>query len=198
MKYIFPLVLLITLISCETEDNEVSIELGKNKQFTNLPSCNCDSLVLNENKKLELKNSIFTGTCFLNYPIGDQKYIEKQILDGTIHGKITYFDKTGDLLFEEIYNQGKLLTSADNKSHCNCTDLLMKGGENNIKKNYLNKSLFTGTCEGYFPNTNQLYLESNYKNGLLNGFTVYYNKDGSMLMMQNYKDGVLIEDIIPQ
>tara|TARA_B100000809_G_C15018442_1_gene487551 strand:+ start:250 stop:849 length:600 start_codon:yes stop_codon:yes gene_type:complete len=199
MKYILVLFLFITLISCEnSKDTKVSVELGENKEFVNLPSCHCDSLILNETEKLVLLETIFTGTCFLNYPQADQKYIEKQILDGLIHGKISYFDKTGELLFEEVYNKGKLLTNAENKSRCNCMDLIMKDGENNFKKNYLNESLFTGTCEDFFPNTNQLYLESNYKNGLLHGFTVYYQKDGSVLMMQNYKDGVLIEDIIPQ
>lgn len=199
MKYILPLLVFVTLISCESKpEAEVDIELGHNKEFENLPMCNCDSLVSDEKDKLLLDESIFTGTCFLNYPNGDQKYIEKQILDGTIHGKITYFDKAGEILFEETYNKGKLLTNAENKSRCNCTDLVMKEGENNLKKNYLNESLFTGTCEDFFPNSDQLYLESNYKDGLLDGFTIYYQKDGAVLMMQDFKAGVLIEDIVPQ
>lgn len=199
MKYILPLFLFVTFISCETkEDNEVSIELGHNKEIENLPECNCDSLTLNESDQLVLSESIFTGICFLNYPGGDQKYIEKQILDGTIHGKITYFDKSGEVLFDETYNNGKLLNNAENKSRCNCMDLVMKDGENNLMKNYLNESLFTGTCQDFFPNSDQIYLEANYKNGLLDGFTIYYQKDGSVSLMQDFKEGVLIEDIIPQ
>ena len=198
MKYILSLFLLLPLISCESSEDNVSVEMGDNKKFKNLPECNCDSLLIDDRNKLNLSESLFTGTCFLNYPGENQKYIEKQILDGNIHGKITYFDKAGEILIEEIYNNGVLLTDAENKSRCNCTELTMKEGKNNLKKNYLNESLFTGTCEDFFPNSDQLYLESNYKNGQLDGFTVYYQKDGSVLMMQEFKDGVMLEGIVPQ
>lgn len=199
MKNRIYILLSLILISCNSGNKEeTSIELGRNKESETLPSCNCDSLIKNPNNELLFGGEIFTGFCFSNYPSSEQKYIEKQILDGLVHGKITYFGKTGKILFDESYSYGELLTSTENESRCNCKNLKIKESSDKQKKNYLNESLFTGTCQDFYPNTNQIYLEANYKKGILHGFTIYYNKDGSVLMMQSYEEGTLIKDIIPQ
>jgi len=200
MKFLFITISVFSLlIGCNTlHKEETVIEMGNNKESESIELCNCDDLSENDKKELTLNGQVYTGNCFLDYPQSDQKYIEKQILNGKVHGKITYFDKQGNVLFEETYNNGNLLGDLENKSTCSCAELTIKETDDGVVKNYLNDILYTGGCEDYFPNTNQLYLESNYKDGLLNGFTIYYQKDGSVLMMQEYKDGVLMEDIIPQ
>jgi len=200
MKYLFFIALTFSFFTaCNSSHKEDTvIEMGNNKESESIALCNCDDLIENENKELSLNGQVYTGNCFLDYPQSDQKYLEKQILNGKVHGKIIYFDKQGNVLFEETYNKGNLLGDLDNTSACSCADLIIKETDDGVNKNYLNDILYTGGCEDYFPNTDQLYLESNYKNGLLDGFTIYYQKDGSVLMMQEYKDGVLIEDIIPQ
>lgn len=196
--FILTLFILTLFIGCDSSHNEETvIEMGNNKESDISASCNCDDLDANSENLLILDSKVFTGTCFLNYPQSDQKYIEKQILNGKVHGKITYFDKLGELLFEETYNNGNLVGDLENNTKCDCSDIVIKESED-FSKNYLNDILYTGGCEDFYPNSDQLYLESNYKNGLLNGFTIYYQKDGSVLIMQEYKDGVLIEDIVPQ
>ena len=70
--------------------------------------------------------------------------------------------------------------------------------ENGLKKHYLNNSLYTGKCSDNFPNSDQVYLEANYKDGLLHGYTIYYQKDGKVLMIHNYENGEIIKEITPQ
>jgi antitoxin component YwqK of YwqJK toxin-antitoxin module len=90
------------------------------------------------------------------------------------------------------------LSNTEIESHCNCKDLKMKASSDKLTKNYLNTILFSGSCEDYYPNSDQIYLEANYKKGLLHGFTIHYTKNGSAILMQKYEEGILIEEIIPQ
>lgn len=199
MKNLFLSALTLIFFACNSssEPQKTEVEMGNNMESDITAICNCDELEENDEKLLQLNGTIYTGNCFLNYPNSDEKYIEKQILNGKVHGKIAYFDKNGGLLFEETYNDGNLVGDLENSSVCDCSDIVLDKSDG-TPKYYLNDILYTGSCEDYYPNSEQLYLESNYKDGQLDGFTIYYQKDGSVLMMQNYKEGVLLEDIIPQ
>jgi antitoxin component YwqK of YwqJK toxin-antitoxin module len=198
MKKIIVNLLLITLVvSCNSNNDITTIELGENKEVDMSALCNCDSLATNSTGILTLKTEVFSGKCFSNYPNSDQKYIEKEILKGEYHGKVTYFDKQGELLYSETYNKGASLGDVENQPNCNCMDIDRRD-ENGVKKHYLNKSLYTGKCSDNFPNSDQVYLEANYKDGLLHGYTIYYQKDGKVLIIHNYENGEIIKEITPQ
>jgi antitoxin component YwqK of YwqJK toxin-antitoxin module len=172
--------------------------MGDNKEAVALEECYCDSLTSNTNNELVLNDNVFTGNCIANYPFSDQKYIEKQILNGKIHGKIIYYDKTGAVLIEEMYKNGDLVGNiGDNTNQCTCAELRIKKTDS-ISKTYLNDVLFSGHCADYFPDTEQLSLEANYNNGLLNGFTIFYKKNGNSLIIQEYENGKMLSEIFPQ
>jgi antitoxin component YwqK of YwqJK toxin-antitoxin module len=54
---------------------------------------------------------------------------------------------------------------------------------------------FTGRCEKFYENSNQLYMESSYKKGILDGYTIYYNRDGSTILMEKYELGVMTSTV---
>jgi antitoxin component YwqK of YwqJK toxin-antitoxin module len=54
---------------------------------------------------------------------------------------------------------------------------------------------YTGSCEEYYPDMNQLYMRINYRDGILQGYSSYFNKDGSTLLIQKYENGELISAI---
>ena len=196
-KIILNLTLVLLVVSCNSESDSTTIELGENKTIDMSASCHCDSLKTDSTEILKLQNDVFTGTCFSNYPNSDQKYIEKEILKGEYHGKVTYFDKQGKTLYSETYSKGTAMGDLDNQPNCNCMDIETKD-ENGVKKHFYKNSLYTGKCSDNFPDTDQVYLEANYKDGLLHGYTIYYKKDGAVLMMHNYENGEIIKEITPQ
>ena len=196
-KIIFNLLLITLLVSCNSNENTTTSDLGKNQEVDMSALCNCDSLETTVTGLLTLKSKVFSGRCYSNYPNTNQKYIEKEILKGNYHGKVTYFDKHGDLLYSEAYNKGTSFSDLENQPNCNCMDIDRRD-ENGVKKHYLKNSLYTGKCSDNFPNSKQAYLEANYKDGLLHGYTIYYQKDGTVLMIDNYDNGKIIKEITPQ
>jgi len=196
-KFIFSLITLFFLIACNSNQTKTEVELGTNNESDISESCYCDSLKKNLENRLELNHKLYSGSCFSNYPNSKQKYIEKQIFEGKYHGKITYYDKNGKKLYSETYNKGESLGDLEHQPNCNCNDIKLKD-ENGIKKYYYKDVLYTGKCSDYYPNTNQVYLESNYQNGLLHGFTIYYQKDGKVLMIHDYENGKIIKEINPK
>lgn len=196
-KTFLNLCIIILIASCNSKPDTTTIELGENKEVDMSTLCNCDSLQTNSSGELVLKSEAYTGRCYSNFPNSEQKYIEKEILKGEYHGKVTYFDKSGKLLYSETYNKGTSLGDIENQPDCNCMDIEMKD-ENGIKKHYLKSTLYTGKCTDNFPNSDQRYLEANYKDGLLHGYTIYYKKDGKVLMMHNYEEGKIIKEITPK
>ena len=197
MKYFSIVVLFFCFFSCESNQQKTEVELGDNKEIDiDIVTCNCDSLKLNKNNKLTFNNNVFTGICELNYPETEQKYIDKQIVEGEVLGKVSYYSKLGEFLYAEVYNKGKLKSDGQNIHNCNCSELTIKT-EDGVNKNYLQNNLFTGTCEDFYPNSKQVYIESTYKNGLLDGYTTYFNKNGSTIYMQKYKVGQLLKEIYP-
>ncbi len=198
MKQIILIFLGLYAFSCNNTNTKTEVEMGSNKEIVDLEMCLCDSLTESSDHSFELNGVLFTGNCISNYPMSDQKYIEKQILNGKIHGKISYFDKSGHVLVEEMYNNGNLIGNiGDNTNQCACAALKIKDIDNSSKA-FLNNILFSGHCEDYFPNSKQISLEANYNKGLLDGFTIVYKKNGQSLMIQEYDNGQLLNEIYPK
>ena len=54
---------------------------------------------------------------------------------------------------------------------------------------------FTGTCQSYYPDAEQVYMEAIYENGFLEGRSTFYDQDGKMLYTEVYKQGYLEKTI---
>ena len=197
MNKILLLPLLIWICSCQSVVSDGAVEtFGESKAIGELANCNCADLVENEAGVLLLDGKIFTGICLIKYEGTDHKYIEKQILNGVINGKISYYGKDGSVLFEEYFNQGKMQLDLTKESiRCNCKVLTKKTRVDNRK--YYKDQLFTGTCFDVYPASKQPYFEAAYKNGERNGFTSYYNKGGDLLFTEKYRNDSLIKIIEP-
>lgn len=191
---IFSFSLTLLIMSCKNDKKAPLIEMGSNKEIETLQNCNCDSLTKNEDGTLLLNNKIYTGTCELFYPNSTQKYMVQQILDGQVNGSIFYYDKNGTVILEEEYVKGKKIGNKDEILMVNCKDLVSKDNDTGEKIYYYNDKPFTGTCEDYYPESQQTYIVSNYKDGKLNGYTTYFNKDGSTLIMNKYKDNKVVSE----
>ena len=141
------------------------------------------------------KEKLYTGICIEYYPGTESKYIEKSILSGYLHGKSSFYDKSGNLLVEEIYENGKKKRSGEVMPlTCDCSELIKTTdiSPDGITRYMLDDIPYTGTCEKFYPDSSNIYMEVNYKNGLLEGRSTYYNKDGSKMYTEKYEKGVLI------
>jgi antitoxin component YwqK of YwqJK toxin-antitoxin module len=167
--------------------------MGSNKSIADTKTIHCDSLSL-INDTLSVDGLPYTGTCYLNYPNSNQKYIEKQLLDGILNGSIFYYDQSGNVILEEFYEKGVKKGTKNEILVVNCKDLKIKEIEEEPIY-YYNDVKFTGTCHDYYPNSEQVYIEKHYKDGMLNGYTTYFNKDGSVLMMSKFEDNKLISEV---
>ncbi|MBK8924656.1 MAG: hypothetical protein IPM74_01835 [Crocinitomicaceae bacterium] len=167
------------------EVNEVSIE-----------TCSCDELNIDSTGMHTKSGQAFTGICTKNYENSDVIYLEKNLLQGKLHGKVIYYDKSGEVLLEETYENGvaRLTGNAETTLTCNCSDLDVKNVQG-IGVYKLNNVPFTGRCEKFYENSSQLYMESYYKSGFLHGYTVYYNRDGSTILMEKYENGLLVNTL---
>ncbi|MFK8044417.1 MAG: hypothetical protein AB8B72_02900 [Crocinitomicaceae bacterium] len=195
-KLIFFSIFLIVVSCTETKKSSKPESFGKNKSLGTVTNCPCDSIRENAYKILMKDGKPYTGICYTNYPDTEIKYIEKQILDGELNGTITYFSRSGEVLYEEKFEQGNFqvdLKSEDIK--CDCLDLKRK---KESKKIYFKGQVFEGTCFSNFPETEQPYMEINYKNGLRDGYTKYYSKSGSILYTEMYDKDSLMNIIYPK
>jgi hypothetical protein len=193
-----PIALIAGLYACGEQHVDKSTD-GSISQTTVADTCNCDMLVTDTTGLHTLSDTAFTGVCLSYYEGSDDKYLEKNLLEGRLHGKVTYFDRTGQILLEEMYENGaqKRTGSPGENMTCNCAELEFV---NTHDPNYptiakLDDVPFTGRCEEKYPDSEQLSLESNYKKGLLNGYTVYYNRDGSSILMEHYENGMLVSAV---
>lgn len=181
-------------MSCNNSKKDTVVEMGANKEVTSVKSCHCDSLTKNNDGLMVLNNQPFTGVCELYYPNSTTKYMTQQLLDGEINGSIFYYDKDGNVILEEEYVKGKKIGEKDEILQVNCKELVPKKNGNEDKIYYYNDKPFTGTCQDFYPNSDQVYLVSSYKNGKLNGYTTYFNKDGSVLIMNKYENNVVVSE----
>lgn len=179
------------------EKKETTIEQGETFSIGD-NSCACDSLK-ETNGIYYLENDIFTGICYSTYPMSEQHYIEKEILKGKIHGNVTYFDKNGNELYSETFENNELINQANEEAKLvNCSDLKKETFQDTLNQYFYKNQLYTGNCQILYPNTDQISFEASYKNGLLDGHSVYYNKDGSVLLIEKYSQGKLIKEVTPQ
>ena len=192
------LLLVLVCLGCENEKPANNLEsFGENKASGKVETCLCSELTENDSGKLLKNGQPYTGNCILNFENSDKKYIEKQIIDGELSGKVIYYNQQGDVIFEERYEKGKHQLNLSIESiRCNCDELGEMKGAKPVKYTYRDQ-LFRGICYRYFPETSTVYLEITYEEGLRHGFTNYYNKLGDLLYTEKYEKGELIKVIHP-
>ena len=180
------------------EKNKGFTETGEMKESEFLDTCQCKNLESDSTGIYYKNGKKFTGICLDYYPGTTDKYIEQNLLNGQLHGKVTYFGKEGEVLIEEIYENGQKKRSGEvDVLNCACTELTKE--ETHVPQvpyRYLLDNIpYTGSCHEYYPESDQIYVEMNYKDGLLDGHMVYYNKDGSTLMIEKYEKGIQISAV---
>ncbi len=185
--------------SCSNKENNSAESFGENKASGNVQTCLCSDLIEDSNGILMKNNMPYTGYCVHNFENSDRKYIEKQIVNGKINGKITYYDQQGKVIFEEKFENGEHQLDLEIENiRCDCAELKRsKGADKRVKYSY-KKQLFKGVCFRTFPGTDIIYIEVTYENGLRHGFTTYYNKLGNLLYTEKYKNGSLEKVIYPK
>lgn len=189
---------LILFAQCDNSKPEVDlIQEGTMMNSTVQDTCLCGDLTMDTLGGFSKNDSLFTGVCILNYPDTDLKYVVKGILNGQLHGIVTYYDKIGNILVEEVYENGQKKRTGDGAPlACDCAELEQIGSPGETKKrSFLDDIPFTGKCLKNYPNTDQIYMEVNYKSGLLDGFTIFYDKVGETMYMEKYEQGDLIKVI---
>lgn len=85
----------------------------KNSGVQTALNCNCSELKATEliEPKLSqffLNEVPFNGKCVEKYPNSEQIYMEITYLKGFLHGFTTYFDKKGNVMYMEKYENGVL------------------------------------------------------------------------------------------
>jgi len=188
----------IFLVSCGGNKADSNlIEQGNILMSESLDTCLCDSLTKDSSGIFFQGDALFTGVCIYNYPNSDKKYMVKGILGGKLHGKVVYYDQQGKILMEEVYDNGTKKRTGDGAPLvCDCSELEKKklSGEL-ISRWFLDEIPYSGKCLKKYPESDQTYLESAYKNGLREGYTIYFDQQGNTLYMEKYEKGDLIKII---
>jgi hypothetical protein len=185
--------------SCDSQNEEtVNSDSGTFKQSEILDTCLCNDLDEDSLGNHLMKEELYTGICVEYYPGTETKYIEKSLLDGKMHGQMILYDKQGEKLAEETYEEGiKKRDGEVEILNCDCSELVQNKtsvpGVGTVF--FLDDIPYTGTCNSYYPETDIKYMEINYKSGVPDGRTYYYDKEGSVLYIENYENGELIGTI---
>jgi len=192
-------ILTFGLIGCGDNVVENTSSDGNINSLNVADTCNCIELVVDSLGTHLLDDKLYTGICLSYYSASYDKYIEKNLFEGKLHGKVIYYDKDGAVLFEEVYENGKQKRNGalDETLTCDCAELEHVKTSDPLVPTLvkLDDIPFTGKCEKYYENSEQLYMESDYKNGYLEGYTIYYNKDGSTILMEKYSYGQMISTV---
>lgn len=194
-KIVYLSLLLLFVISCSEEKKKLDlVEQGSTLSAQSKDTCLCNELEIDSLTQTFLKNNEpFTGVCIHNYPHTAQKYMIKNILEGKLHGKTSYFDQQGELLVEEVYENGtKKRSGANAPIDCECSELKHN---NTTNLWYLDNIPFTGRCFEKYPDSDKTYLEVPYVNGMKEGFTVFYDRFGATMYMEKYEKGNLVKTI---
>lgn len=185
----------LLILGCAEENKELDLVAdGTMMSSEEVDTCLCNDLLIDTvNNTLTQDNEPFTGICIYNYPLTDKKYMVKSLLDGKLHGKISYYDQQGNFLMEEIYQNGNKKRSGINAPiDCECNEL---SSNKNTGLTYLDGIPFTGKCSEKLPETDKPYLEVAYLEGKKDGFTIFYDRNGETLYMEKYEKGELIKVI---
>ncbi|MEO9533007.1 MAG: hypothetical protein ABJG68_00030 [Crocinitomicaceae bacterium] len=197
MRYIIALSLVFGVLSCGSESDQIppaTNNSGTVMQSSLMDTCFCAELDVDSTGVFYKKEAKYTGMCIENYPETEIKYIEKSLLEGRLHGKIKFFDKQGNVLIEEIYENGDKKRSGEVEIlDCDCSELTLKVSTTPGIPNryYLDDIPYTGTCHEFYPGIDQKYMEVSYKQGVHHGRTTYFNKDGSTMYSEKYEKGEL-------
>ncbi|MFK8038045.1 MAG: hypothetical protein AB8B74_07135 [Crocinitomicaceae bacterium] len=195
---LFLFFVILVCINCRNELDENLESLGENRQVETVETCLCSELETTEDKTFTKNGALYTGNCIIKYHDSDQSYIEKQIVNGRLNGKIIYYGSDGTVLFEEKYEKGTHQLDLDVENiTCNCNDLI-KEKRDKLTVHLYKGQLFRGECYSNFPGLDQPYIRISYTKGLRNGFTWYYNKFGDILYTEKYKDDELTKVIYPK
>ncbi|MFT5820689.1 MAG: hypothetical protein ACI8ZM_001934 [Crocinitomix sp.] len=196
--FLFITLSLILFAQCDNSKPEVDlIQEGTMMNSAIQDTCICDELAMDTLGVFSKNDSLFTGVCILNYPNTDLKYVVKGILNGKLHGTVTYFDKMGNILVKEVYEDGQKKRTGDGAPlSCDCAELEHVGSPGETKKrSFLDDIPFSGKCFKKYTDLDQIYMEVNYKSGFLEGFTIFYDRAGKTMYMEKYEQGDLIKVI---
>jgi len=193
-KYFFLFTFSALLTACGgSSSTKTNQDSTTKSQTLVVEQCDCNELQIDSLGNHFKSDKPFTGICISYYAGSTDKYLEKNILNGLLHGKVEYFDRSGESILQEFYANGKLKKVGDEAAEltCDCNDLEVANVQG-VSIYKLDDLPFNGTCEKYYAGTEQLYMESNYTQGVLDGSTIYYNRDGSIILTEEYDAGVLI------
>lgn len=196
MKYISFIFCLMLFVACGDEQGKTNSSENSNSEISLGDTCDCNELVIDSLGNHLLNDKAFTGICVSNYEGTDSKYLEKNLLNGRLHGKVEYYDREGQMILQEFYEDGNQKRSggSDGATTCDCSELETQEVQG-MSVYKLDNVPFTGKCEKFYDGEKQVYMESNYKKGLLHGYTVYYNRDGSTILMEKYENGEVVSAI---
>ena len=192
--------LFFTLVSCSNKKNETAVELGQQGSGLVADTCLCSDLTIDSLGNLLKDAKPFTGVCYSTYPNSDKKYMIKSLMNGELHGKTVYLGQDGEVLMQELYESGQTKRSGElERLTCDCKELKPNQTKNHagevVNIVELDNIPYTGKCRSNYPESHQIYLERNYKSGLLDGYSIYYDKQGLTMYMEKYEAGNLVKTI---
>jgi antitoxin component YwqK of YwqJK toxin-antitoxin module len=198
MKIITILLILLTFVACQSDqkpDTEAinkRILAGDFEMYEELSTCYCDSLTIDSLVTYYKNDSLYTGVCFLTYPKSQKQSEIRQIFKGQLHGNLINLSRNGDTLSQTIYNLGEMISRTTSElvmCHCDSlTEIVQPNGEALMQ---YKEVPFNGVCNRFFPlpDTNKIYLEMPYKNGVVHGDMVIYNRQGEEILTEVYDEG---------
>lgn len=198
MKFVVFLLLLLTFVACQLDEkpNKQGIDKrilsGDFDMYEQLDICRCDSLEIDSLNIYYKNDSLYTGVCYSTYPNSERKSEVRQIFKGQLHGNRIELSTEGDTLVKSIYNLGELVNRTTKELiMCHCDSLIQVTKENDKTLMFYTDVPFTGICQRFFPtpDTNKIYLEMPYKNGLVEGEMIFYNRRGEKILSEFYENG---------
>jgi len=192
------ILVLLTFVACQSEQKPDTkainnrILSGDFEMYEHLSVYHCDSLRIDSLNTYYKGDSLYTGVCFLNYPKSEKKSEIRQIFKGQLHGNRIELTKQGDTITQSIYNFGKLKSRRTGEVEiCHCDSLQEVANTDGEKLMHYKEAPFNGICKRFFPepDTNQVYLEMPYKNGLVHGDMIIYDRRGNEILTEVYVDG---------
>lgn len=188
--------LLVGMYSCKSEsmsakDAHERLVSGEFDAYSHFSSVPCEELVEDSLGNHYQDDSLFTGVCYTTYPNTGAKLEIRQIFEGRLHGHRFLLAQTGDTISMNLYRHGKLLRESIGRNEvCNCDSLEIVEQEGKEYRYYFDEP-YTGRCQKFYPESDstQLYIESNFTNGLLSGKTTVYDREGNVILEEKYLDG---------
>jgi antitoxin component YwqK of YwqJK toxin-antitoxin module len=206
MRYIIILISIISLSSCEPpkvenkkEESKVNAEdevfkIDWEVEGINLGdvSDTVDNKLINVQDGIFLKDSIpFSGVGIEYYPIAsgvNQIYLAVNYKNGIIQ-QTANFDKNGKRILRQDYYKGQPKSLNPNCTCSELTDTIYKSKKMKLRYDFP----FTGECTKYYPSTSDPYEKHSYENGLLNGRSFTYRKNGTIIVSSKFRNNILIE-----